>query len=66
MDSINDGTLLKRGPYKHFDNEEIAQIDHPSRENCRHACATCVDRAICRVPITLKFFLRNFFFKAKF
>ena len=48
MDSINDGTLLKRGPYEHFDNEEIAQIDHPSRENRRHAHATRVDRAICK------------------
>ena len=26
MDSINDGTLLKRDPYEHFDNEERAQI----------------------------------------
>ena len=26
MDSINDGTLLKRDPYEHFDDEERAQI----------------------------------------
>ena len=26
MDTINDGTLLKRGPYEHFDDEERAQI----------------------------------------
>ena len=26
VDSINDGTLLERGPYEHFDDEERAQI----------------------------------------
>ena len=26
MDTINDGTLLKRGPYEHFDDEERGQI----------------------------------------
>ena len=26
VDSINDETLLKRGPYEHFDDEERAQI----------------------------------------
>ena len=26
VDSINDGTLLKRGPYEHFDDEERTQI----------------------------------------
>ena len=60
MDSINDGTLLKRGPYEHFDNEEIVQIDHPSRENPRHARATSVDQAICCVPVTLKFSAKFF------
>ena len=41
MDTINDGTLLKRGPYEHFDDEERAQIgryaaDHGVAAAVRH------------------------------
>ena len=67
MDSINDGTLLKRGPYEHFDDEERAQIDHPSRENRRHVLRVLIELFVnfrC-VPVALKFFRENFF-KAKF
>jgi len=41
MESINDGTQLKRGPYEHFDDEERAQIgkyaaDHGVAAAVRH------------------------------
>ena len=68
MDSINDGTLLKRGPYECFDDEERAQIDHPSQENHRHMLCMLIELFVnfrC-IPVTLKIFSQNFFFKAKF
>ena len=61
--------LFKRGPYEHFDNEEIAQIDYPSRENRRHVHATHVDRAICKFLLctrNLEIFSVNFSLKQNF
>ena len=39
VETINDGTLLKRGPYEHFDDEERAQIG-------RHAAVHRVAAAV--------------------
>ena len=39
MDKSNDGTLLKRGPYEHFDDEERAQI---GRYTADHGVAAAV------------------------
>ena len=39
MDTVNDGTLLKRGLYEHFDDEERAQI---GRYTADHGVAAAV------------------------
>ena len=68
MDSINDGTLLNRGPYEHFDNEERVQIDHTSQENHCHVLCMLIEQFVnfCCLPVTLKLFLQKIFLEAKF